>query len=76
MEMIRMPDLQITVDQKLFLETCYRVLSMLEPDRTTDRGKRDMEIKGEMDALINYLLAPRPSATGESSYPRIGVSRT
>lgn len=69
-----MPQLMVTVDQKLFLETLYRMLSMLEPDRTTDAGKRDLELKREIDALINYLLTSRPE-TQQSAYPSIGIAR-
>ena len=69
-----MSSLKVQIDQKVFLETLFRILAMIEPDRATDRGKRDLEIKAEIDSLVNYLLAPQPSTT-ESSYPRIGVSR-
>ena len=69
-----MPQLMVTVDQKLFLESLYRMLSMLEPDRATEAGKRDLSIKGEIDALINYLLTSQPNVQ-QSSYPSIGISR-
>lgn len=69
-----MSQLMVTVDQKLFLEGLYRMLSMLEPDRATEAGKRDLSIKGEIDALINYLLTSQQNVQ-QSAYPSIGISR-
>lgn len=63
-----MAQLHVTVDQKLFLETVYRVLGMLDPDRTTEHGKRDLAIKAELDSLINYLLTSQPNVQ-QSAYP-------
>jgi hypothetical protein len=64
----------ISIDQSLFLETLYRLLAKLEPDNLTESGKHDMEIKKEVDTLINYILTSRPSAN-QSAYPSIGISR-
>lgn len=64
----------ISVDRDLFFETFYRMLSQLSPDHKTEQGKRDLELKREIDSLINYLHTSQHSVS-QNAYPSIGITR-